>query len=469
VRATLWRWYAVGAGTLSVGAIVLPAGVGRDAVYALIGVSSVLAMAVGIRLNQPIRRAPWYWMLAGGVMWVVGDIMYSWYEDVLHIEPFPSYADVAYLAGYPLAAIGIGLLIRARRSNDDWGGVIDSTIVTVGLGMVCWVFLMRPTVFDSSEPMLTRLIGLAYPLFDVLLLGMLARLIFAPGARTTAFRLLTAGLVLTLVADGTFNVITMVSEYQAAPLDLLWLLSYVTWGAAALHPSMRLLSEPAPEREVPFTRRRLAALAVASLASPGTLAAQLLLGVRLDAWSVVISSLVLFLLVVARMGGLLSRLQVQADQLAALARTDGLTGLPNRRTGDQELWRACQRAAAQGQRLSVAMLDLDHFKVFNDTYGHQAGDQLLVEAANVWHSGLSQTDVLARYGGEEFMLIMPDRDVGDAMALVSSLRRLTPAGQTFSAGVAASRRRTVRRRGPRCCTARTSRCTSPSVPVVTGS
>jgi diguanylate cyclase (GGDEF)-like protein len=425
------------ASLVSIGVIALPPGLGRDTMYVLVGLSSVVALAIGIRWQRPIRRAPWYWMLAGNVLWVIGDGMYSWYEDVLHIEPFPSLADAFYLSGYPFAAIGIALLIRARRSNDDWGGVIDSTIVTVGLGMVCWVFLMRPTVLESSDPLLARLIGLAYPLSDVLLLGMLARLIFAPGARTVAFRLLTSALVLTLLADGAFNVITLVSDYEAAPLDLVWLLSYIAWGAAAMHPSMRLLSEPAPEREVPFTRRRLLALAAASLASPGTLAAQLMLGVSLDGWAVVISSLVLFLLVVARMGGLLNRLQLQATQLAALARTDGLTGLPNRRTGDEELSRACRRAAADGHAVSVAMLDLDHIKDFNDTYGHQAGDRLLVEAATRWRAALAGTEVLARYGGEEFMLIMPFRDAGDAVTLVDSLRAITPAGQTFSAGVAA--------------------------------
>lgn len=295
---------------------------------------------------------------------------------------------------------------------------------------------MRPTVLETSEPLLARVIGLAYPLFDVMLLGMLARLVFAPGARTAAFRLLTIAIVVTLLGDGIFDVVTLVSDEELAALDALWLLGYVAWGAAALHPSMRRLSEPAPERDVPFTRRRLLALAAASLTSPGTLAAQLVLGVSLDGWAVVVSSDVLFLLVVARMGGLLTRLQVQATQLAALARTDGLTGLPNRRTGDAELVRASRRAAADGHPVSVAMLDLDRFKVFNDTYGHQAGDQLLVEAATAWRSGLADTDVLARYGGEEFMVIMPRRDADEAVTLVTSLRALTPAGQSFSAGVA---------------------------------
>jgi diguanylate cyclase (GGDEF)-like protein len=431
-----WGWYLAVGSLASVGLVMLPVGLGRDALYSVIGLSSVLAIAAGLRLHRPIRRAPWYWMLAGLALWVAGDTLWTWYERIAHTDPFPSLADVLYLAAYPIVAVGIVLLIRARRSSDDWGGVIDSTIVTVGLGLVCWVFLMRPTVLDTADPLLARLIGLAYPLCDVLLLGLLARLVFAPGARTAAYRLLSLAVVLTLVADGIFDVMTLVSEYETTALDALWLLGYVTWGAAALHPSMRRLSEPAPARDVPFTRRRLVALATASLTSPGTLAAQLVLGVSLDGWAVVISSVVLFLLVVARMGGLLTRLQVQATQLAALARTDGLTGLPNRRTGDAELSRACQRALAGGQPLSVAMLDLDLFKVFNDTYGHQAGDRLLAEAAHTWATGLGSSDVLARYGGEEFMLVMPGRDADDAQQVVDALRPRTPAGQTFSAGVA---------------------------------
>jgi diguanylate cyclase (GGDEF)-like protein len=436
VNVVWWRWYLAFACVFALTNIALPAGMLRDGLYSLVGLSSVVATYVGVRLHRPIRRAPWFWMMGGLALWVVGDTLWSVFEDILHIDPFPSVADVLYLAGYPLVAAGVILLIRARRSGDDWGGVVDSSIVTVGLGLVCWVFLMRPTVLESGDPLLDRLIGLAYPLFDVLLLGMLARLVFAPGARTVAYRLLSAGVVLTLVGDGVFDVVTLVSSYEATALDAVWLLGYAFWGAAALHPSMRLLSEPVPQRDVPFTRRRLAALAAASLTSPGTLAAQLLLGVSLDGWAVVISSVVLFLLVVARMGGLLTRLQVQATQLAALARTDGLTGLPNRRTGDAELSRSCQRAEADGHPLSVAMLDLDHFKAFNDTYGHQAGDRLLVEAAHSWATGLSSTDVLARYGGEEFMVIMPRRDADEALELIDSLRGLTPAGQTFSGGVA---------------------------------
>jgi diguanylate cyclase (GGDEF)-like protein len=90
--------------------------------------------------------------------------------------------------------------------------------------------------------------------------------------------------------------------------------------------------------------------------------------------------MLLFLLVVLRIVGLVRQVEEQAEQLAALARHDGLTGMPNRRTWDSELAVAMDRARRDGVPLAVAMLDLDQFKRFNDQYGHQAGDRLLKSA-----------------------------------------------------------------------------------------
>ena len=92
----------------------------------------------------------------------------------------------------------------------------------------------------------------------------------------------------------------------------------------------------------------------------------------------------LSLLVLARMAGLLNVVRAQAVQLAALARSDALTGAPNRRTWDFELSRACQAARDNDRPLTLAVLDLDHFKAYNDTRGHPAGDRLLKEATAAW-------------------------------------------------------------------------------------
>jgi diguanylate cyclase (GGDEF)-like protein len=124
------------------------------------------------------------------------------------------------------------------------------------------------------------------------------------------------------------------------------------------------------------------------------------------------------------------------ERLAHIARTDDLTGLPNRRAWDEELTREISRAAREQRPLCVAILDLDHFKLYNDQHGHQAGDRLLKQAAAAWSRELRATDLLARYGGEEFTLALSNMHPDEAAHLLERLRRATPEGQTCSAGVA---------------------------------
>ena len=120
----------------------------------------------------------------------------------------------------------------------------------------------------------------------------------------------------------------------------------------------------------------------------------------------------------------------------AIALTDPLTGLANRRAWDEELSRELARAQREHQPLCVAMLDLDHFKRFNDEHGHQAGDRLLKQLAATWREVLRPTDVVVRYGGEEFVVLLSNCGIEVAVEVIERLRRATPGGQTCSAGVA---------------------------------
>ncbi len=133
---------------------------------------------------------------------------------------------------------------------------------------------------------------------------------------------------------------------------------------------------------------------------------------------------------------LVQRISTQAAELAELSRTDPLLGLPNRRAWQSALARELARAERDGRPLSVAMLDLDGFKRFNDAHGHQAGDHLLREIGGRWRGALRETDVLARYGGDEFGAVLPDATVEAAAAMVERLRRSLPDGQACSAGIA---------------------------------
>jgi diguanylate cyclase (GGDEF)-like protein/PAS domain S-box-containing protein len=120
----------------------------------------------------------------------------------------------------------------------------------------------------------------------------------------------------------------------------------------------------------------------------------------------------------------------------AMARTDATTGLPNRRSWDEEVPEAIARAQRHGYPLAVALADLDHFKLFNDAHGHPAGDALLTEVAASWRRTLRATDFIARYGGEEFGLLMPDCPPDEAVSLMARLRAATPRGETASVGIA---------------------------------
>jgi diguanylate cyclase (GGDEF)-like protein len=110
------------------------------------------------------------------------------------------------------------------------------------------------------------------------------------------------------------------------------------------------------------------------------------------------------------------------DATVREARTDSLTGLPNRRSWDEGMARELGRQARSGAPLSVVMIDLDRFKVLNDTFGHAAGDAALVGLAGVLRGLARQSDVLARVGGEEFALLLPECGAADATRRAEEIR-----------------------------------------------
>jgi diguanylate cyclase (GGDEF)-like protein len=133
----------------------------------------------------------------------------------------------------------------------------------------------------------------------------------------------------------------------------------------------------------------------------------------------------------------IQRNEKRTGELEHLATEDGLTGILNRRSLDEALPLEMSRAQRMGYPLTVAMMDMDHFKRYNDTRGHLAGDTLLRGATQNWRKVLRPTDILARYGGEEFTLILPTCATREAHHLIERLRELVPDHQTFSAGIAA--------------------------------
>lgn len=430
----------VGLALLAAAYSVLPLpGMALQTVYSAIAVLSLALAFGGLHHHRPARRRVWLLVLGGFSGWVLGDLVYVVETVLLPSDRYPLVSDVPYLASYGLLAAGVLAMVRTSRAGHDRTAILDALIVAVGATVLTAVFVLVPLWEDSELTRLGRTVSAAYPVADLLLLAVLVRLWSAPGARRGSPRLLVVALALTLAADAVWAVsVVLTGDTAAVPWnESLWLLSYVAVAAAACHPSMTALTEPAPERdEGAFVLRRLSALAFGLLLPALTLVLDGLGGDGVS-WQVIGGgSAALTLLVLARMAGLVAVVQVQAARLAALARSDALTGAPNRRTWDHELSRACQVSREDGSDLCVAVLDLDHFKTYNDTFGHQAGDRVLREAVAAWSDRLTDDTMLARYGGEEFALLLPGMTTTQASELVDSLREVTPQQQTFSAGVA---------------------------------
>jgi diguanylate cyclase (GGDEF)-like protein len=436
-----WNGYLAAAVVVVAGYFLLPSDSWTQTVYAeLVGLAATGAIVVGVVKHRPAAKAAWLWFAVGQLLNVLGTLAEAVIGRVLHLETWPSVADVLWLGLYPGLVIGLYLLIRRRTQGHDWGSLVDATTITTGLGLLSWVFLIRPVADDSSLSLVARIVSIAYPVGDILVLAMVTRLLVGAGSRPLAFRLLAGALLLYLAGDATWAVINYVGmEPGPAAVKLLemnFLAAYVLVGAAGLHRSIREVGDQGAQRILRLSPALLVLLTVASLIAPAILAYQVSRRQVTDGIAIVVGSVALFLLVVTRMAQLLRQIERQSRQLSQLSRVDELTGLPNRRAWSAELPVAIERARRDRVELSIALLDLDHFKRFNDEFGHQAGDRLLRGAAAAWSAQLRAVDQLARYGGEEFIVLLPGATAELATGVLERLRGATPAGQTFSAGVA---------------------------------
>jgi diguanylate cyclase len=404
--------------------------------FSAIGLGCAAAIVVTVHRRQVPAAAAWRWFAAGIALNSLGTLV----ALVFTPDSWPSAGDPLYLALYPALAIGLILVIRARTEVRDWGAVVDTTTISTGLGLLTWVFVIRPLAGDATGSLVARVVSIAYPVGDIVLLAMLVRLLLGAGVRNPAFRAIGAALGLFLAGDVAWAVINhfgwVPSPFVNQLLPMGSLLAYVMTAVAALHPSSREVAAPGGGRPAALRPLMLVTLSAASLIAPGILALQVVEGEVTDGLAIAVGSTALFLLVVTRMAQLVRYVEAQAAQLRDLATIDELTGLPNRRGWATALSVAMEQARRDDAPLSVALIDLDHFKRFNDELGHQAGDRLLRGAAAAWRDALRGADQIARYGGEEFVVLLNHTDATAAEAVLDRLRAVTPAGQTFSAGVA---------------------------------
>lgn len=420
VRSAWSRWLAASA-TVALAHLALPIGFPRGIVYQLVGFVSVAVMLVGIRRNTPSRRVPWYLLTAGIALMTVGDLLWSWFELVLGTDPYPSAADVVYLAAYPFLGAGLLMLARARGSERHPTAAIDSLLVSVGLGLVAWVTLVAPALRDPELDLASTVVGAAYPIVDIILIGLLVRLLTAPGARSTASVLLVSATGSLMAVDALFQLSAIVPtiEEHVLLLDAGWLGSYALFGAAALAPGMRLMSERAAEPEQRKGRQRLLLVGPAVFMAPTVLVVQLVLGGTVDVWAAAVAAVALTVLSLIRMARMTRWLEEQAQSLRGAADTDIVTGLANRRLLVREIRDAL---AVPRARVALVLVDVDRFSEINETFGHRIGDEVLIRIGERLRALAGDAGLVARPGGDEFAILF--RDVpgsGTAMNLAQSV------------------------------------------------
>ena len=382
----------------------------------------------------------------------LGEVQWTWFEVVRREEPFPSTADIGYLAFYPLLVWALLSFPRGPRTRPDRIKlVLDSATVVLGGGMFVWYLVVGPTVRSGSARWVETALSAAYPVGDLLVVfGLVVVLLRgAPAGSGLALKSLVGGAALFVAADLAYARLTLSDSYAGGDWpDVLWMAALALSAAAPQLQWWRATVEPeAQDRTSPPPVSRLPYLAVvAGYGLVGLVgyddANYPLGGLLLGAG--VLTVLVMFRQVTALQEN--ARLMLQLHELAV---QDPLTGLANRRCFFEVAEREVARAERHNATASLLMIDVDRFKQINDTYGHAGGDDVLRDIARRCQRELRSIDLLARFGGDELIALLPDTDAAGGAEVAGRIERAVasspvgtdrgPALVTVSVGVADGR------------------------------
>jgi diguanylate cyclase len=380
-------------------------------------------MVAGLRRHRSSARAAWRLVIIGRVVWAATGAYWNLSFLLYGHAPYPSSLALGFFIQYPLITAGLLMIANRRDARRTTHALIDAAIITGGLSVLLWTFAVEPFVHLDRLGAVQLTTGSAFTICDLLVLAALVRLAILSGRPDLGTGLLSASVVALLGADVVFcttNLAVQGSGFVAPPVpNLLWQLSAVLAAAAALHPAAR---RPDPRRRVPrdglVARWQLAAFVLLALLVPAVPVAVAALDGRSASSAperylvpAAIATVVSVLLVV-RLGMVVQvadrravELQRSLGQRDALERElhhramhDPLTGLANRTLLVERLDRATPG-------LSMLLLDLDGFKDVNDTLGHPAGDELLIEVSRRLRAALPAAELLARLGGDEFAVL----------------------------------------------------------------
>jgi len=336
--------------------------------------------------------------------WAVGEVISAGFQLASGEAPFPSIADVAYLL-YPIGACIALLLfpvVYSRRSRIRI--VLDGLLVATAMFEVYWILLLRDAHSQGGVGFFEMSVSIAYPVSDLIVVTVaLLVLMRARIAQRVTLLMLIAGNVLNALSDTAFTYLNARNSYDTGSIvDVGWVAGLLLLALAALHstraPHTEMTTSHVPSRPeiwLPYIPILLAAIVCSPELMPLSSLGPLL-----------VSSIVLVAVVLARQFMVVGENRRLLASAADQALRDALTGLANRALFNDRLTHALQLRQRDGQSVVVMSMDLDDFKLVNDSCGHPAGDALLVESSQRLLASVRVGDTVARMGGDEFAVLM---------------------------------------------------------------
>jgi diguanylate cyclase (GGDEF)-like protein len=381
----------------------------------------------------------WGLMALGSLSFAFGDIAWAILELVLKVEPFPSIADAFYIGYYPLVLGGV-LLLTAKplSTGESVNKAIDIGIVLLAAVVGVWKFLLAPSMLSSAgESQLVQFVLLAYPVGDLVLL---AALLVVTNNRSSevhdsSILFLAGSMLFTIVPDVIYAYESLQGTYASGGLlDIGWDVSTLLLGLAGISwiialerrdaaSTWRLASKLLDRLTPLWTFAPYVAMLGAYVLLFGSSSEPLTSELAALSWGVVCLVIAKQAIGMIHNRRLNSRLYATnrelefqlterdrvAERLSYDALHDPLTGLANRTLFLERLGHILERSkrkvSASG---AVLFIDLDQFKVFNDSLGHLIGDELLVLVARRLEKMLRSGDTVARFGGDEFEVLLDD-------------------------------------------------------------
>jgi diguanylate cyclase (GGDEF)-like protein len=396
-------------------------------VYNAVVVCAALACLTRALRGGP-ERAAWFAIAAAILAWSAGDIWWTLYIEDNAEAPYPSPADIGYLAFYPLAVLGLYLLVRARASELDSRLWMDGVIAALGTGALGAALVFEFVADRTTGTAIEVATTLAYPLADIVLValavGVIALTRWRPGRTWT---LLLAGLGAMAVADVAFTLQTYEATVPGGDwVEPIYLISAVLLGLAAWQPQAARIRSDAR-----FDGWR-------ELVVPGIVAVAMIGLVVMQYFSH--ASALTTMLWSATMLAVIGRLALslrENKRLLEQVQTDQLTGLGSQARLQMDL----EELRGPTAPLTLILLDLNGFKRYNDTFGHPAGDKILRLLGGRLKAAMRGKATAYRLGGDEFVVLAEGGlvDLGsperDALA-ASAAEALTSSGRGFDLSAA---------------------------------